>query len=307
MFINFSIIKKIKLQFILLLIVTLSLLSQDKNTELKPYKINGVKEFHYFIKDFIKFSKEGKIEKLTPEQILNKTIDLSRVVIMVDQLSDDDYFQVVYNAIISYKEFLFDNNDFKGKDKKLAEKVITYLDDLEKDLIDQNNENMSADGTRAFRFDIQNFKEDDSPNYDMKQEILKQGPKTAKRYIPLLSKIDEETINKINSVGIELLDLNYFKELPANIAISLIKFKGKKIFFPSLKVIDNEALKILSNFKNEIEFEKLKVTDKNIMVLTTFKASELRIKGLPKKYNKIIKKKLGKRYKRKLKFNKMPK
>ncbi len=63
----------------------------------------------------------------------------------------------------------------------------------------------------------------------------------------------------------------------------------------------------MSNWKNQIEFEKLEVTDKNVGILSEFKSSELRVKGLPKKYNKVIKKKMGKRYKRKIKFIKMKK
>ena len=273
----------------------------------KPYKINGVKEFHFFIKDFIKYSKKGSIEKLSPEQILDKTIDLSRVVIMVDNLSDENYFQVVYNAISSYKEYLFEDNNVELKNRKKAKEVMAYLDDLENDLVNQNKENMSDTGTKAFRFDIGDFKDDNSSNYDMKQEILKQGAKAANRYIPYLSRLDEETVNKFNAVGIDILKLDFIKELPKNIAVSLVKFKGKKIIFPSLKYIDNESLKVLSNWKNQIEFEKLEVTDKNVGILSEFKSSELRVKGLPKKYNKVIKKKMGKRYKRKIKFIKMKK
>ena len=141
----------------------------------------------------------------------------------------------------------------------------------------------------------------------MKQAILKQGLKTAKRYIPFFTTIDEQLIDKLNSFGIDTLHMTQLKVLPSNMVISLIKFNGKKIFLPAIKNIDNESLKILADFKNELEFEKLEVTDKNIMIFTTFKASELRIKGLPKKYNKMIKKKLGKRYKRKINFQKMKK
>jgi len=302
-----NIISILIISFMVLTVSPLFSQNKEQGEEIKPYKINGLKEFHFFIKDFIQSSEEDKIHKLTPQIILDKTIEISRVVIMVDNLSDEDYFQVVYNAIVILREFLYDNDDFKGKDKELATKVIAYLGDLEQDLVNQNNENMSDTGTKAFLFDIANFKEDNSSNYDMKQEILKKGPKTAKKYIPMLSKVDLETINKLNSLGIDTLKLDFFKDLPADIAVSLVKFKGRKIFFPNLKNLDNEVLKILANFTKEIEFDKLEVTNKNIMILTTFKSSELRVKGLPAKFNKIIKKKLGKRYKRKIKFKKMEK
>jgi len=306
-------LKNIKITIILLcsllFTVVMPIFSQENgdSTKAVAYKINGVKEFHSRIKDFVKSSEEGIIEKLKPENILDKTVYLSRVVIMVDNLSDEDYFQVVYNAIVSYKEFLFENDSFNTEEKKLSEIVLSYLSDLEMDLVNQNKENISDTGTKAFRFDIGNFKGDDSSNYDMKQEILNQGPKTAKRYIPFFTTIDEQLIDKFNSVGIDTLRMTQLKDLPASMVTSLIKFKGKKILLPAIKNIDNESLKILADFKNEIEFEKLEVTDKNIMILSTFKASELRIKGLPKKYNKMIKKKLGKRYKRKINFKKMKK
>ena len=271
--------------------------TNSKAADQKEFKINGVKEFHRFTKKFIANSEESKLNKLSVDDIYKMTINISRVSIFVDDLTDNDYLKDVFEAIGEYLEILSEKRGGK------AQKLSSYLENLRNDIMMQNKSDL-ANGSKTYKFDIEEISEDNSSNYDMKREILKNKEKKAAKFLPLLSTIDSETVKRLNKLKLKQLNLSYFSELPIGPAKALLHFKGKKIILNKIKFIEIDALKILAGWKGELNLKKIKVDDSNIDIISSFKSSKLEITGLKGKYSTILKEKMGKRFKKKMKFKK---
>jgi len=280
--------------FTLLVLICTASLAGQKGT----YRINGVKEFHNFNKKFI--NSATNTGSLTVDKLFTMTINVSRVNIFVDDLTDNSYLKPNFEAIASYIEFLSEKRGTRAK------KLRGYLEDLRGDIMAQNKSDR-AGGTKTFKYDIGSIVEDNSSNYDMKKEILKQGKKTAARFIPRLSSIDSDIVSKANELQLSKLTLDYFHDLNAGAATALLTFKGKKISISNITFVEKDVLEILAQWPGELSVKKLSVTDKNVKLISSFKASKLEITGLKGKYSSVLTKQMGKRFKKKIKFKKRKK
>ena len=269
-----------------------------KAAEGKVYKINGVKEFHRFNKEFIASSQGYKLDKLSVDDLYEMTINISRVNIFVDDLTDNDYLKDVFEAIGRYLEML---SEERGSSR--VERLTSYLEDLRNDIMMQNKSDL-ANGTKTYKFDIGGISEDNSSNYDMKREILKKGKKTAKKFVPLLTTIDKDIIRRLNELKLKKLSLPFVSHLSVGSAKALLSFKGKGLVLNKIKFIEIDVLKILAEWGGELSLKKLKVDASNIDIISNFKSSKLEIMGLKGKYSSVLKKKMGKRFKKKIKFKK---
>jgi len=270
----------------------------SRAAEGKEFRINGVKEFHRFNKEFIASSRGHKLDKLSVDDLYEMTINISRVNIFVDDLTDNNYLKDVFEAIGRYLEML--SNERGGSRVK---KLSSYLEDLRNDIMMQNKSDL-AGGTKTYRFDIEGISEDNISNYDMKREILKKGEKTAKKFVPLLTAIDKDIIERLNELKLKKISLPFISHLSDGSAKALLFFKGKGIVLNKIKFIETDVLKILAEWEGELNLKKLKVDNSNIDIISNFKSSKLEIAGLKGKYSSILKKKMGKRFKKKIRFKK---
>jgi len=276
----------------LLLLIALSLSAEQ-------YRINGVKEFHRTVKSFVIQANQENIKKFNAVDILNITVELSSIVLMVDELTDNNYLQGVLSAIESYEERLGKlEEDDDSKDIALG-----YLNDLKMDMINQNKSDMSG-GTRAYKFDIEKLRDDDLPLYEIKKEIEKGGPKTLEKYLNAFTKIDADIITRMNDLKIDQVSWKYIYNPSKDEIEALLLFKGRRVIFPNLRHMEPEALKALARYRGALELNKLEVDDAVLNTLSDFQTSELKITGLSSDQSNLLTEKLSGRYKNKIMFKK---
>lgn len=276
----------------LLLMIALSLSAE-------PYRINGVKEFHRTVKSFIAQSNQDNIKKFKAVDILNITVELSSIVLMVDELTDNNYLQGALSAIESYEELLGKLED----DDDSKDIALGYLNDLKMDMINQNKSDMSG-GTRAYKFDIEKLRDDDLPLYEIKKEIEKGGTKTLEKYLNAFTKIDADIITRMNDLKIDQVSWKYIYNPSKDEIEALLQFKGRRVIFPNLRHMEPEALKALAKYRGALELNKLEVDDAVLNTLSDFQTSELKITGLSSDQSNLLTEKLSGRYKKKIMFKK---
>lgn len=279
--------------FIAILLIIISLPAE-------PYRINGVREFHRTVKSFVAQSGLENIKKLNSTDVLNITVELSSIVLMVDELTDNNYLQNVLSAIEAYEDYL---SKLEEDDDTAKGSALGYLDDLKKDMINQNKSDM-AGGTRAYKFDIEKLRDDDLPLYEIKKEIEKGGPKTLDRYLNSFTKIDADIINRMNDLKIDEISWKYIHNPTKDEFEALLLFKGRRIKFPNLRYVEPEALKVLSRYKGALELDKLEVNDAVLNILLDFQTADLKITGLTSDQSSRLAEKMSGRYQKKIMFKK---